>query len=246
MKERLSLMDLGDDITSPDLKRQRLALADESLNTVRFIGDAAVAAFFSADKDRAREEKREELAQRIANYLGQGDVSQRPTEEVKALNSGKFAVTTFHWEIEFPEVFLRENSGFDGIVGNPPFAGVVTLSASSHQNYTDFLRQNAPGAGGKADLVAFFFRRAYSLLRREASLGLISTKTIRQGDSRKSSLEPILMVENGCIYDATRRLTWPGQAAVVVSVVHILKGEVISPANLDGTPVQRISAYLLQ
>ena len=35
-------------------------------------------------------------------------------------------VTPFHWEIEFPEVFDRENPGFDAIVGNPPFAGKNT------------------------------------------------------------------------------------------------------------------------
>ena len=29
----------------------------------------------------------------------------------------------FHWEIEFPEVFARENPGFDAFVGNPPFHG---------------------------------------------------------------------------------------------------------------------------
>ncbi len=27
----------------------------------------------------------------------------------------------FHWELEYPEVFLGENSGFDAIIGNPPW-----------------------------------------------------------------------------------------------------------------------------
>jgi len=27
----------------------------------------------------------------------------------------------FHWELEFPDVFDREGSGFDGIIGNPPW-----------------------------------------------------------------------------------------------------------------------------
>ena len=49
--------------------------------------------------------------------------SQRPTAEVAALRGGQFPVTPFHWEIEFPEVFDRENPGFDAIVGNPPFVG---------------------------------------------------------------------------------------------------------------------------
>jgi hypothetical protein len=35
---------------------------------------------------------------------------------------------TFHWAIEFPEVFARERSGFDAIVGNPPFIGGQKLT----------------------------------------------------------------------------------------------------------------------
>ena len=41
------------------------------------------------------------------------------------LRSGNKAVHPFHWEIEFPEVFSRENGGFDAMVGNPPFAPVT-------------------------------------------------------------------------------------------------------------------------
>src|SRR5690606_30139419 len=29
----------------------------------------------------------------------------------------------FHWPLEFPEVFARSLSGFDALVGNPPFLG---------------------------------------------------------------------------------------------------------------------------
>jgi len=45
--------------------------------------------------------------------------------EVAALHNRKFSVTPFHWEIEFPEVFQRENSGFDAFVGNPPFMAAL-------------------------------------------------------------------------------------------------------------------------
>ncbi len=33
----------------------------------------------------------------------------------------------FHWELEFPEVFLREQSGFDVVIGNPPYGLVHIL-----------------------------------------------------------------------------------------------------------------------
>jgi hypothetical protein len=243
LKERLSLMDLGDDITSPDLKRQRLAAADESLNTVRFIGDAAVAAFFSADKDRAREQKREELAQRIADCLGGGDIAKRPTEEVQALKNGKFGVTPFHWEIEFPEVFSRENPGFDAIVGNPPFAGKNNISNSNRDGYLDWLSTMHSNSHGNADLVAHFFLRSYLNLRNAASFGLIATNTIGQGDTRSTGLKNI-RVAGGVIYSARRNVRWPGDAAVTVSVVHIAKDLQTTEATLDGKRVQIITAYL--
>src|SRR5439155_12981280 len=100
LRERQNLLGLGDDYGAPQLKREKLEKADELLDLVRFIGDAAVAAFFAADKDEAREAKRAELAERIADYLGKSDLKQRPTDEVKALRDGRFPVTPFHWEIE--------------------------------------------------------------------------------------------------------------------------------------------------
>ena len=43
------------------------------------------------------------------------------------LRGGEKPVPPLHWEIEFPEVFGRENPGFDAMVGNPPFAGKNTV-----------------------------------------------------------------------------------------------------------------------
>ncbi len=40
----------------------------------------------------------------------------------------------FHWEIEFPEVFDKENPGFDAMVGNPPFLGGTMISAALGEN----------------------------------------------------------------------------------------------------------------
>jgi hypothetical protein len=93
----------------------------------------------------------------IADYLGKGDLKQRPTDEVKALRGGQFPVTPFHWEIEYPEVFDRENPGVDAIVGNPPFAGKTTLSKGNGEHYLDWLMTLHPQSHGNADLVAQFF-----------------------------------------------------------------------------------------
>jgi hypothetical protein len=243
LRERQNLLGLGDDYGTPQLKREKLEKADELLDLVRFIGDAAVAAFFAADKDKAREAKRAELAERIADYLGKGDLKQRPTDEVKALRGGKFPVTPFHWEIEYPEVFDRENPGFDGIVGNPPFLGGSRISSTSGDGYLAWVIALHEESHGNADLVAHFFRRASNLLRASGCFGLIATNTIGQGDTRSTGLRWVCM--HGCvIYAARRRYKWPGQAAVVVSVIWAIKGNLPSPFDLDGRQVSIITAYL--
>jgi len=72
---------------------------------------------------------------------------------------------TFHWEIEFPEVFTRTNPGFDVFIGNPPFAGKNTITASNGPNYLQWLLELHEESHGNADVVAHFYRRAFSLLR---------------------------------------------------------------------------------
>jgi hypothetical protein len=229
--------------------RQQLDAADEAMDKARFVGDLVVAAFFSAEKDKAREERLREMALRLVKYLGPGgkmEDRQPLAEAVRQLRSGNCPVPAFHWEIEFPEVFGQGNPGFDAIVGNPPFAGVVTLAQSVHPEYTNHLRMAYPNSGGKCDLVAFFFRRSYELLKREGTFGLLATKTVRQGDTRESGLGELLIRHGATVYTAFPRLRWPGQAAVVVAVVHVLKGRGPVSAALSGRPVRRISAYLVQ
>jgi hypothetical protein len=92
--------------------------------------------------------------------------------------------------------------------------------------------------------VAHFFRRAYGLLREGGTFGLIATKTIREGDTRTTGLRWIRK-NGGIIYAAKRRYKWPGEAAVVVSVVHIAKAQYFSTPLLDGRSVERITAYLV-
>jgi hypothetical protein len=212
------------------------------MTPIRTMGDAIISAFFAADKPRARERERAEVESWLSGSLqGQWD---RLDAAAGALRTEKHPITPFHWQVEFPEVFARENGGFDAIVGNPPFAGKNTTIGGNRKNYLPWLQMLHKGAHGNADLVAHFFRRAFGLLRARGVFGLIATNTIGQGDTRASGLTTILS-HGGAILRATRRLKWPGEAAVVVSVVHLAKGEAVSPV-LDGRQVRRISAYLVE
>lgn len=244
---RRDILDAGDDLL-PEEKSSRLREAEERLNPVRLAGDAAVAAHFGADKDKARETRRLALLAAYHETMATGLPTEVDAAQA-ALLTGPRPVHPFHWEIEFPEVFQRDAPGFDAFVGNPPFAGKNTLINGNRAGYLDWLKVIHAESHGNADLVAHFFRRAFDLLRPHGAFGLIATNTIGQGDTRSTGLRWIC-THGGVIYWARKRYRWPGAAAVVVSVVHVQKSPSPSGrgvgvrAELDGRPVEKITAYL--
>jgi methylase of polypeptide subunit release factors len=232
----------GGDFVTPQKKHEQLELADEALKEVRFVGNMVIAAFLSGPTDRARRARRDDLLERYSEAKRNSDFTVG-IEEVRNLSAGQFPVRPFHWELEFPEVFDRPNPGFDAIIGNPPFLGGTRISAVAGMEYFQWLTTMFRPCEHLCDLVAYFFRRSFNLLRNGGTFGLIATNTISQGDTREGGLRTILS-EGGRIYYANRRYRWPGPVAVVVSVVHIAKGMSPFPATLDGKSVDRISAYL--
>ena len=239
---RRDILEAGD-LLLPTLKAQKLILADEALDEIRFVGDLAIAAFFGAEKDKARRDLREDLLHRFTATAADVPGRIELKKVVATLRGGQFPVTPFHWEIEYPEVFDRENPGFDGIVGNPPFLGGSRISSMNGDAYLQWLLSVHRDSHGNGDLVAHFYRKGFDLLRGEGCSGLIATNTICQGDTRATGLRWICM-NGGKIYCARRRHKWPGQAAVIVSVVWVAKGELVGPFDLDGKSVPLITAYL--
>ena len=224
---------------TPDWELRRLLDdARSEASNVRLLGDLALAAFFKGAKPKERERRRGEFAVDV----GDGHAG-RYRSWLDELRDGDPPMAPFHWEIEFPEVFERENAGFNAVVGNPPFAGKNTVAAANVARYPDWLKALHEESHGNADLVAHFFRRAFSLIRPNGALGLIATNTIAQGDTRSTGLRWICE-HGGELYDVRTRVKWPGLAAVVVSVLHIAKGCVGAPRRLDGKPVEKITAFL--
>ncbi len=179
--------------------------------------DLLLAAFFEADLPR----KREVIRKRYASKLLRDGLDSLENPLVR-LRFAEKPLASFHWEVEFPEVFDRKGSGFDAIIGNPPFAGKDAVTKGNRPGYLAWLKTIHPRSHRNADLADHFVRRAYTLLRDGGNVGLVATNTIGQGDTRSTGLRWICK-RGGVIYDATRRMSWPGQAAVVVSVVHIAK-----------------------
>ena len=234
---RQQIRDAPPDIEQVEL-RDWLEEANATLEDVRFFGDLALEAFLLETTTTGREARRQK---HFDDLQSTERLAHRARLAAKRTQGKRFA--PFHWEIEFPEVFDRENPGFDAFVGNPPFAGKNTVAAGNVPGYPLWLRDAHAESHGNADLVAHFFRRTFNLLRARGTLGLIATNTIAQGDTRSTGLRWICK-NGGEIFRAQTRFKWPGVAAVVVSVLHIVKGSFERAKSLDGATAERITAFL--
>jgi hypothetical protein len=146
---------------------------------------------------------------------------------------------SFHWFLEFPEIIA--NGGFDCILGNPPYLGGQALSGTYGHPFCEYLRwQFAPT--GLSDLVVFFARRIFTLLRPNGFTAFITTNSIKDGDVRKDGLEQVINA-GGVINMAVRNIKWPGVANLVVSLVSVYRGLWKSKCTLDGKEVEMISAF---
>ena len=238
---RSSIGDLGEFDYAE--KKQVYGESEKALNDARLVGDLCIAAFFEADKDKAREELRNQYRSKVEAWRASPANRHNLEAIVDELRGGEKPLPPMHWEIEFPEVFERENPGFDAMVGNPPFLGGTSISTANRKPYLDWITSYYPESGDRMDLVAYFFRRCFLLQREHGTFGLIATNTISQGDTRKGGLSYICN-SGGMIYCTTGRLRWPGQAAVMVAVVHLIKGEYSGSLLLDGRVVTQITAFL--
>ena len=147
-----------------------------------------------------------------------------------------------HWPIAFPEVFNRARaSGFDAMVGNPPFLGGKRITTAAGTDYRNHLiAWTADSAKGSADLVAYFFLNATKVAR---SFGFLATNTIAQGDTSEVGLTQI--IDYGwTVHRAVPSTTWPGDTTLEIAKVwgtrHPWDGERL----LDGRPVAGIDEML--
>ncbi|GDY33656.1 Eco57I restriction-modification methylase domain-containing protein [Gandjariella thermophila] len=116
-----------------------------------------------------------------------------------------------HWILAVPDVI--EHGGFDAVIGNPPFLGGKKVSNATGSNVREWLVNIlAGGSKGNADIVAYFFLRATSLLSSHGNLGMIATKTVAQGDTREVGLDQ--MDAGGfTIMRSIQSRSWPSASA---------------------------------
>jgi hypothetical protein len=173
---------------------------------------------------------------------GLADATRPYRVQVDRENPASVSRCPLHWPLEFPEVFVRGRSGFDLIVGNPPFLGGQRITGRLGLSYRAFLvRFQAKGRPGSADLVAYFFLLGSKIARRFA---FVATNTIGQGDTREVALDALLGA-SWVICRAEKSRAWPGTAAIQVAEVWCRQEQTAEPSILSGSLVPGISALLL-
>jgi hypothetical protein len=145
----------------------------------------------------------------------------------------------FHWFLHFPDII--ERGGFDCILGNPPYLGGQALSGTYGHSFCNYVKWEYEPTG-LSDLVVYFVRRIYSLLKPNGFTAFITTNSIKDGDVRKDGLEQVI-AKGGAINFAVRGIKWPGRANLVVSLVSIHQGKWSGKFVLDNKEVPVINAY---
>ncbi|MDF1660440.1 MAG: hypothetical protein P1V97_01625, partial [Planctomycetota bacterium] len=224
-------------VLSPEdraFKEQALKQADSATKNLKLAADLLLGTTLHKPK---------QLTDAFSQFLNAESTDSWKALEERAQNNLR-SQQSFHWPLEFPEIFNSKRNGFDAILANPPFQGGQKLSASLGPEVRNFLvEQIASGTRGSADLSAYFLRRAFSLLRPNGKLGIIVTNSVTQGNSRKVALEPLL--KNGAtIYRAETSAPWPGAASLNITTLHISKGTWNRKRYLNGKECARISPSL--
>ena len=237
-----------------------LAQADARSFDLRRGCDLLVGSYFNDWSEKEREGLRKTL---LTTFREGADI---PDGMGKALPDFE-KLRSFHWELEFPEVFVvsdlslnndkgskkstkvlttNENQklGFDAIVGNPPFMGGSKITGALSTDYRDFLvKWIANDKRGLADICAYFFLQAKQLLNYNGGFGLIATNTIAQGDTCEVGLDQL--ITDKCIINrAVSSRKWPGTASLDVAYIWLRQGNWQGGFILDEKPVAGITSFL--
>jgi hypothetical protein len=134
---------------------------------------------------------------------GLSPLSEWTNTEIERLKSQLMLIPTaledvvikrpFNWQVEFPHVFdprLPESQrGFAAIIGNPPYFSVDATFGHGASELLWLKTMYADIYTDKTDILFYFLRWSYELLKQAGSLSFIISRAFIQGDKSKNLRE---------------------------------------------------------
>jgi hypothetical protein len=200
------------------------------------------------------------LALQLTAWPAVPDLAERSTGDLFQLRAGDALVgighpadpqpTTypegaarFDWPAHFPAVFERPEfaaSGFDAVIGNPPYLGGLKIPGALGDAYRNHLIGTlAGGARGTADLAAYFWLRAHQLVSEWGVVGVVATYALVHGATARVGRDRLLKA--GWRLIRTEELVWPSKSAGVACVCcWTAKNRFVPGADDTAAPVSEL------
>jgi hypothetical protein len=215
----------SNDHTQIEAKNRLHSEAEAATARVKAVADCLIALELRGLDGNAYENQRTAEAEKVQRLLEQ-DADTAAKSPILNQSSALAAHAKhqlrgrrpFHWALEFPEVFGC--GGFDVVIGNPPYRHGSRISSDNGTDYLRFLVAQNVGVKGTSDLVVYFLRRSVGFSRSSGTIGLVTTKSIAEGDNKKSGFGWLFQNTSFRLYDAIKMMNWPGEADLLVSVFH--------------------------
>lgn len=168
-----------------------------------FASDESLSEAIKSIKNREASEKeistiREYLTSESSRILQDWTVT-----EIERLKSALMLIPTaledviikrpFNWQVEFPHIFdprlPADQSGFAAIIGNPPYFSVDATFGRGASELLWLKTIYADIYTDKTDILFYFLRWSYELLKQSGTLSFIISRAFIQGDKSKNLRE---------------------------------------------------------
>jgi adenine-specific DNA-methyltransferase len=190
--------------------------------------------FNSFDRDTKKELKKEieklewELIQATLKQQGNEEALEK-LDKIMQSKSKPF----FLWKLYFSEVFQRENPGFDVVIANPPYFNLQTIK---DEGFKEALKRNFSEIyTGQNDILYFFYKLGYDLLREKATLSFITSRYFLEADfasKLRNFLNENSNIKN--IIDFGSKVRIFGEASVNASILIFTKQSIYN-ARIQAT-----------
>jgi len=190
------------DVTSEQVRESKLRYhqATDALAPFKRILDIYVSRWFGNEPSKGKQGKAG--VDKAVDFLRSSEAEewyQHPDRLAKLSDEQRVVVATamqaaqqrhfFHWELEFPEVFfapnpgaaqeirLKDNPGFDAVVGNPPYDILAEKERGEDLSeiikFIDSMPTFKPALGRKLDLYRLFLVQGCNIVKLDGSLSFI-------------------------------------------------------------------------